>query len=113
MEWVIGISTAIIAVSQVVLAVFLIRCLFLVNGLIRNANSLVGDVESKCHVFDSFFQKVASLTANSDDNSSEQNAKSKAEENYPQQGKLLGILEWTLVGITLWKKLKKGNKYAK
>ncbi len=110
--WVIGISVGLVAVAFAVLVVYICitlsslkRTLETSDRLLRDTRVVVDDLQVKIHAFDSLFRAISNVGG-----VVEKKVAHATDEIVEQEKGKMGIitdaLEWAILGVTLWQKVK-------
>ncbi len=123
-EWIIGISVAIVALAFLALVIYLIRTLIAVKNsleetekLLFESRVLIVDVETKLKALNPLFHLVEHLgeTKKKDLGATIHHLSDEVHESIREEKEqliqrttrtIMDVLEWGLVGVTLWKKFK-------
>lgn len=112
MNWIISVSIAVAVLAFVILVVFLCITLFSVrktlatsDALLEETKDIVDDLQHKIHAFDSLFRAVSNVGGAVEKKVTV--ATEALEERETSRTNLVtDALEFALLGVTLWQKIK-------
>lgn len=112
-NWVITLSIAVVALAFVAGVIFMILVLISLKKTLQTTNELTADLKEKVDTFDPIFRVVSHLNEaierKTDQLSREVDhveRELKSHERPTRLNTALEIAEWSLIGLSMWKKIK-------
>ncbi len=125
--WLIGISVILVACAFIALVIFLIiflrslrKTLLHTNQLLKDSDEVVRGVERKLHAVDPLFKAVADMGSILEKHTccikhhAEANLEKELEQKYEKVNEraniVTDVIEWSLLGVSLWQKFKEKRR---